>query len=61
MAARQAQVVKCDEAMRTVTLVQSVPGSKQTQTRTYHFDKAGRGAGGGQGGAAARRGRLRHC
>lgn len=33
-------MVKCDEAMRAVTLAQSVPGGgKQSVTRTYHFDK----------------------
>lgn len=37
------QVVRCDEAMRAVTLTQSVPGgAKQSLTRTYHFDKVGR-------------------
>ena len=34
-------MVKCDEAMRAVSLTQSVPGGgKQSMTRTYHFDKA---------------------
>ena len=48
VAARTPQVVKCDEAMRAVTLSQSVPNSKQVNTRTYHFDKvaaAAEGAG----------------
>ncbi|KAI7844763.1 hypothetical protein COHA_001645 [Chlorella ohadii] len=40
LAARTQQVVRCDEAMRAVTLMQQVPGSKAAQqTRTYHFDK----------------------
>ena len=40
LAARTPQVVRCDEAMRAVTLTQQVPGSKAAQqTRTYHFDK----------------------
>lgn len=40
LADRKMQVVKCDEAMRAVTLTQSVPGGgKQSVTRTYHFDK----------------------
>ncbi|PRW51062.1 125 kDa kinesin-related -like [Chlorella sorokiniana] len=40
LAARTQQVVRCDEAMRAVTLTQQVPGSKAAQqTRTYHFDK----------------------
>lgn len=40
VAARTPQVVRCDEAMKAVTLTQSVPGaSKQQTTRTYHFDK----------------------
>ncbi|KAL4443980.1 hypothetical protein ABPG75_011717 [Micractinium tetrahymenae] len=40
LAERKMQVVKCDEAMRAVTLTQSVPGGgKQSMTRTYHFDK----------------------
>ncbi|KAL4437763.1 hypothetical protein ABPG77_005675 [Micractinium sp. CCAP 211/92] len=40
LADRRMQVVKCDEAMRAVTLAQSVPGGgKQSVTRTYHFDK----------------------
>lgn len=44
LAARTQQVVRCDEAMRAVTLMQQVPGSKAAQqTRTYHFDKV-RGA-----------------
>ena len=34
-------MVKCDEALRAVTLSQTVPGqTKQHTTRTYHFDKA---------------------
>jgi hypothetical protein len=39
VAARTPQVVKCDEAMKSVTLTQTLPNSKQHTTRTYHFDK----------------------
>lgn len=46
LAARTQQVVRCDEAMRAVTLTQQVPGSKAAQqTRTYHFDKVRGGQG----------------
>lgn len=58
------QVVRCDEAMRAVTLTQQVPGSKAAQqTRTYHFDKVRRveqscNAQGGVGGGPCMRRRY---
>ena len=44
-------MVKCNEALREVTLAQSINGKQFG--RTYHFDKVGRG-----GEAAAGGGRL---